>query len=186
MTARVVPDRAAHPQRRSRRAALTAVGVATGLVLGVGGAWAYWAATGTATAPPALTSGSLDMTVDGTLAGPGGTVALGTALTLTDARPTMGDSAAVTVGNTGSTPFQVTVTPTGQGTIGPYLVSTVAYGGTVSGSGCTGGSATPAVIQPGGTLSVCVAVTVDAAAPASAQGTTGSVALSFVATQVTS
>ncbi|GIG26865.1 SipW-dependent-type signal peptide-containing protein [Cellulomonas denverensis] len=176
---------AGQPPRRGRRAALTAVGVVAGLILGIGGAWAYWTATGTAPAPPALTSGSLDMTVNGTLAGQGGTVALGTALTLTDARPTMGDSAAVTVGNTGSTPFQVTVTPSAQGTLAPYLVSTVAYGGTVSGSGCTGGSATPAVIEPGGMLSVCVAVTVDASAPASAQGTTGSVALSVVATQVT-
>src|ERR671916_825411 len=161
---------------------LLVLGLVVGLVAGARVAWAYWSASATVAGPPALASGSLDVTVEGQLLGRGGTFPLAD-LTLASGVPGSADAADVTVGNAGTTPITLAVTATPSGALAPYLQTTVVYGGTATGTSCTGGSTTPPVLQPGATTSVCVVESIASTAPASAQRQTGSVTLGLVATQ---
>ena len=179
-------------RRRDRwlRRFVLAGGIGLGLVAGGGAAWAYWSDSASDAGRP-LTSGRLDLTVDGQLAGPGGqggTVAMPT-LTLPTAWPGSSDAAQATVANAGDVPFTLTVTATPTGDLAADLTTTVRYGGTDVGTACAGGTTTPPVLYPSGrgtptSVTVCVSVTLTTTAPSSDQGLPGGVSVAYQGVQV--
>lgn len=175
--------------RTGLRRLVLAGALALGLVVGGGVAWAFWTVQVTEGVPPALRSGTLDLTVtgaSGTLAGPGGTVSV-PGLSLVSATPTASDSEVFTIVNSGTRAWftpSITSTATGTGGLGAYLQVTVLYDATDSGAGCSGGSPTAPVLAPGASVPVCVVLAVAAGAPSSVQNQSGSASLSLTANQV--
>ena len=115
--------------RERRTRALLCVGCALGL--GAVSSLAYW--SDTATIPTgSFVSGSLDLRIDGNLAGPGGTY-VKTALTLTDMVPGESVSATLVVQSpAGTLPFGYYATAMSTGALAPGLQWTVVPGATAN------------------------------------------------------
>ena len=170
---------------RGVRRLVLAGALAFGLVAGGGAAWAFWVTTGQATGS-SVKSGTLDLTVNGQAVG------TGQPFTLTGLQPAAGffpgTTAAVllTLGNAGTTPLHVTSgTLNVTGTLAAqYTTRVVLWGGVVSGTTCTGGSATPptTALAPNVTETVCVEVGLSATAPDS-QGQTATATVTFQVSQ---
>jgi predicted ribosomally synthesized peptide with SipW-like signal peptide len=178
--------------------------VAAATVVGVGslGTYAFWTDAATV-ASGTLTSGTLDLEVDGSQGTPSYDWA---ALTLTDMAPGESVAAQLSVQNTGTTPFTFSATGTYGAGIQPYFHLRVVRGGTAGNSGaayprtgtCTGGTETFAtaqladgatvvptspVVAPGGSTTVCVVASLPLAAANAAQGATGTLTLQVSAVQ---
>ncbi|PZR53758.1 hypothetical protein DNL40_06440 [Xylanimonas oleitrophica] len=159
-------------RQHSARRVLLVGALAAGLVAGGGVAWAAWTATGVAAGPEALTSGTLRMSVDGSLD-----------LTVTPAWPGSGSAGAVTVTNTGDASFTLTAAPAASGTLAPYVLTAVGYGAVASGTACTGGSSTPPLLGPAEAVTVCVAARLAPATPSALQGGSADVSVRLDAAQ---
>jgi len=166
--------------RGTRRVAVLIVVALAFVLAGSGAAWAWWRTTGTAEAPAnRLAAGTVDVQVAGLgngLVGRGGTVSL-PALALTGATPGAGDSELVTVRNAGSRPATVTATAARTGTLGTSFAATASFGATDTGTGCSAGAGGTVTVPAGGTVSLCVAVSLATNAPSATQGQSGSVSV---------
>ncbi|WP_447646046.1 SipW-dependent-type signal peptide-containing protein [Nocardioides zeae] len=117
---------------RLTRAALAAV-VAVVLLLGARGTFAFWTDRATVTSGP-ITSGSLDLTVDGAQGVPSYGKA---ALTLSGMLPGESVAETVVVRNVGSAPFRWTATVTRGGDLGPALDVQLYLGSVTTGDDTT-------------------------------------------------
>ncbi|MFD1858568.1 hypothetical protein EHW97_09200 [Aeromicrobium camelliae] len=179
-------------KHRARRSGLLRAVLSLGLLLGLGvsGTMAYWTDQATV-ATGQLAAGRLDLTLNGQLAGPGGTTA-DTAFTVGDLVPGESFARAITVGNAGTVPLDYTAVAHTNGALGPGLRWSVVAGGTATNSGsstngnrtgtCTGGTLTfsaPTPVVParrplaaGASETLCITVTLDRSATSSLQGAT--------------
>jgi len=165
------------------------------LVLTVPGTLAFWVGDDEVTAPE-LRAATLDVTLNGDLAGLGGTTG-DAGFTAADLIPGESFARVITVGNAGSAPLDYSVTGHTAGALGPGLRWTVTPGGVATNSGsaatgtraggCTGGTtvfgpaaipaaptpliSTPRPLDPGADERVCVLVRLDPEASGSLQGT---------------
>lgn len=184
-------------------AVLALVG-ALGLTGGLG-TQAYWNDTATVTGDT-LTSGSLDLLVDGEQGNP--TTYTWISLAMSDMAPGEAKAATLTLKNNGTTPFTVSATATASGNLDPHVTARVVRAGSATTDttyprqeACNGGSqafnetlgssgktviASTSTINPGGTLVVCVSLTLATDAPNAAQGQSYTPVFVFTATQVTS
>ncbi|MFE7407582.1 hypothetical protein [Isoptericola sp. NPDC057559] len=172
-------------RRRGVRGVAALVVVALGCVFASAGiAWAWWQASGTATAPTTrVTAGTLDVQAPGVgtgLVGRGGTVTL-SALTLTAAVPGSGASEVVTVRNAGSRPISVTATPGRTGSLTTAFGVSASFGATDTGTGCSAGTGGTTTIPVRGTATLCLAVAVAATAPSTTQGLSGTMSVALAA-----
>jgi predicted ribosomally synthesized peptide with SipW-like signal peptide len=167
---------------------------------------AFWTDTATMTGGT-FTSGTLDVGLDGNLAGQGGTWA-NTQLQLANMVPGESVADAFAVQNVGTTPLVYRATAVAAGALAPNLRFSVSTGSTASnttdGSGnrvgtCVGGTveiadatlssvpvavvATDQLIGVGGSQSMCVQVTLITTAPNSAQGLSATTTFTFNARQ---
>jgi predicted ribosomally synthesized peptide with SipW-like signal peptide len=197
-----VSGRHAAPRRPAPRPArpwtpvVVALVGALGLVGGLG-TQAYWNDVETVSGAT-ITSGSLDLKVAGedsyTWSG----------LSVEDLAPGEAHAAALTLTNAGTTPFTVTATGATNGSLAGYLTFVVTTGGTPSTttsyprtgscsgtqtfSGLIGGGTTVLTASPtvpaGGTLTICVAVTLSIGTPEGEQDKSSQPIFDFTATQV--
>lgn len=174
-------------------------------LLGGLGTKAYWNDTATV-AGETVTSGSLELLVDGAQGNP--TTYTWSTLTMTDMAPGESKAATVTLSNAGSTPFTISSTATASGNLDPHVTARVVTAGTATTDttyprqeACTGGTqafnetlgnsgktviASTSTINPGGTLVVCVSLTLATNAPNSMQGKSYTPVFVFTATQAAS
>ena len=179
-----------------------------GLVVGVVamGTAAYWNDTATMTTGP-ISSGTLDLTLDGNLTGQGGTYAK-SAFTVTNLIPGESFASSVAVANNGSVGLTYTATGTATGALASGLTFQVYAAGTASNSGTAaagnragtcGGASTfgplaltstaQSVITSARTLatasqeSVCVLVRLPTTAGNALQGQSATASLVFAAKQ---
>lgn len=172
-------------------------------VVGVGslGTYAFWTDEATL-ASGTITSGTLDLSVNGATA----TTFTWTTLTMSDMAPGESKAAAVTLQNTGTTPF--TLSATGR-LSGAATLTVLTFTPTLGGSpttdtvypkqeACTGGTAgspvvltgtdqaflpTTAVVPPGESRTLCVVALLPANADNSAQGKTTTATFTVSAVQ---
>lgn len=184
--------------------AVVAVVGALGLVGGLG-TQAYWNDVETV-AGQTVTSGSLDLLVDGQQGNP---VAYSwTALSMSDMAPGESKAATVTLSNAGTTPFTVAATATASGNLDPHVTARVVTAGAATSDNtyprqetCTGGTqtfdetlgnsgktviASTSTMSPGATLVVCVSLTLASNAPNSMQGKSYTPVFVLTATQAAS
>ncbi|OUZ12574.1 hypothetical protein BHE97_02445 [Aeromicrobium sp. PE09-221] len=163
-------------QRRRRSAVLVwIVGVILALAVGVGGTMAFWSDEATVETG-SLEAGRLDVTLNGQLTGPGGSIA-DAQFAIADLVPGESFARTITVGNGGTVPLDFSVTGSTSGTLGTALRWTVVAGGTAGNTGtiaagdrtgtCTGGTTT----YPSATISG------SAASPTTVVGTRGPLAV---------
>lgn len=189
-------------RHRARRSGLLRAVLSLGLLVGIGvsGTMAYWTDQATVTTGP-LAAGRLDLTLNGQLAGPGGSTT-DTTFAVGDLVPGESFARAITVGNAGTVPLDYTAVSHTNGTLGPGLRWTVVAGGAASNAGssangnrtgtCAGGTTTfsspsaisanaaaPTPVVPprrplaaGASETLCVIVRLDPSAPSSLQGAT--------------
>lgn len=207
--------RAAPRKRRSGRArAVLTLGAVGALALGLGaqGTFAFWTDSGTVTTG-SLESGTLDITLNGALAGAvnNGQSTTLSALALTNMVPGESIAVAFPVANAGTAALTYTVTGTATGPLAPSMQFSI-YPGTASNAGtaaannragaCTGtaivtnqvltGSSAPVIATPRSLAgsptpaseSICVIAKLDTAADNTAQGKTMTANLVFNAKQV--
>ncbi|WZH53513.1 MAG: SipW-dependent-type signal peptide-containing protein [Nocardioides alkalitolerans] len=117
---------------RLTRAALASV-AAVLLLLGAQGTFAFWSDRATVTGGP-ITSGSLDLTVDGSQGAPSYAK---TGLTLNGMLPGESVAETVVVRNVGSAPFRWTATVTPGGDLGPALDVQLYLGSATTGDDTT-------------------------------------------------
>ena len=151
------------------------------------GTFAYWNDVETVSGGT-ITAGSLDLTVEG-VQGP----YTWSALEMESMAPGESVAADLTIANAGTTPFTVQVRGTAAGALAPYVTTTVYVGGKATADtlfprneSCSGTAgpaaqltsptpvllATTDVLQPpAGSTSLCVVMTLHAAAPKAVQGT---------------
>jgi predicted ribosomally synthesized peptide with SipW-like signal peptide len=192
------------PRRGRIRAALT-LGAALGL--GAVGTLAYWSDQATLSSGP-ISSGTLDLTLDGSLSGQGGTYTQST-FALANMIPGESVASAVSVANGGSVTLRYTATATAAGGLAAGLTFQVYAGGTATNTGtaaagnragsCTGTStfgpavltglaqsviATPRQLLSGAAESVCIVAALPTTANNSLQGTTATATVVFDAKQL--
>jgi hypothetical protein len=171
------------------------------------GTLAYWSDQATLSTGP-ISSGTLDVTLDGTLSGQGGTYPQ-TSFALSNMIPGESVASAVSVGNGGSVTLRYTATATASGGLASGLTFQVYAGGTASNTGtaaagdragsCTGAStfgpavltgvaqsviATPRQLAAGGSESVCVVAALPTTAGNALQGTSATGTIVFDAKQL--
>lgn len=173
--------------------------------LGGLGTQAYWNDTATV-AGDTVTSGSLDLLVDNQQGNP--STYIWTSLRMTDMAPGESKAATVTLSNAGTTPFTVSATATASGNLDPHVNAMVMTAGAATSDltyprteTCQNGTqtfdqtlgnsgktviATTSTINPGGTLVVCVRLTLANNAPNSMQGKSYVPVFVFTATQAAS
>lgn len=205
--------RRAAPRRRTsgRARALLTLGAVGALALGLGaqGTFAFWTDEATVTTG-SFASGTLDITLNGALAGApnnGGTTNL-SALALANMVPGESIAVAFPVANAGTTPLTYTATGTATGALASSMQFSV-YPGTASNTGtaaantragaCTGSAiatnqvltassaaviGTPRSLAPAASESICVIARLDSAAGNATQSQTMSASLVFSAKQV--
>lgn len=200
MSGRHVASRRPRPWVPAGVALVGALGLLGGL-----GTQAYWNDTATV-AGQTVTSGSLDLTVDGQQGNP--TTYSWTSLSMTDMAPGESKAGTITLGNAGSTPFTVSATAVASGNLDPHVTARVVPGGAATSDStyprqeiCTGGTetfndtlgnsgktviASTATVAPGGTLVLCVSLTLATNAPNSMQGKSYTPVFTFTATQAAS
>jgi len=199
--------RASHPRRRQpgRIRAVLTLGAALGVAaIGTGAYWTDQAKL----APGPISAGTLDLTLDGDLAGPGGTHAE-TALSLDDMLPGESVAADVRVQNDGTVDLQYMAVATAGGGLASGLTFQVFPGGHARNGGsaadgdrsgaCSGARSfgpalltdTPeTVISPprrlgvGQSETVCIVAELPSAADNALQGASAVATVSFDATQV--
>lgn len=188
----------------ARRAAVVALVGALGLVGGLG-TQAYWNDQATV-AGTTLTSGSLDLLVDGQQGNP--STYTWSSLAMSDMAPGESKAATVTLSNAGSVPFTVAATGTASGNLDPHVTARVVLSGAATTDStyprqetCTGGTQTfedtlgntgktvissTATMASGATRVVCVSLTLATTAPSSMQGKSYTPVFTFTATQAVS
>jgi predicted ribosomally synthesized peptide with SipW-like signal peptide len=183
---------------------LLALAVLAGL--GTAGTYAAWNASATLS-PGRVSAGTLDLTLDGGLVGPGGSSELAS-FGLASMVPGEGVARVVTVANAGTTPLRLTATGYATGALSSDLVVALHPGGVAVNTGtaaagtrrgtCSGAASYPPAtlggtgrpvlaartMANGTSLPVCVVVTLSASAPSSQQGQSGQVRVRFDAAQV--
>ncbi len=177
---------------------------ALGLVGGLG-TQAYWTDQATVTGQT-VTSGSLDLLVDGQQGNP--STYSWTSLSMTDMAPGESKAGTVTLSNGGTTPFTVSATATASGNLDPHVTARVVLAGSATTDStypreetCTGGTQTfndtlgnigktvissTSTMAAGATLVVCVSLTLATNAPNSMQGKSYTPVFTFTATQAAS
>ena len=177
---------------------------ALGLVGGLG-TQAYWNDQATVTGTT-VTSGSLDLLVDGQQGNP--STYTWTSLSMTDMAPGESKAGTVTLSNGGTTPFTVSATATASGNLDPHVTARVVLAGSATTDStyprqetCTGGTQTfndtlgnsgktvissTSTMAAGATLAVCVSLTLATNAPNSMQGKSYTPVFTFTATQAAS
>ena len=177
---------------------------ALGLVGGLG-TQAYWTDQATV-AGQTVTSGSLDLLVDGQQGNP--STYTWTSLSMTDMAPGESKAGTVTLSNGGTTPFTVSATATASGNLDPHVTARVVLAGSATTDStyprqetCTGGTQTfndtlgnsgktvissTSTMAAGATLVVCVSLTLATNAPNSMQGKSYTPVFTFTATQAAS
>jgi predicted ribosomally synthesized peptide with SipW-like signal peptide len=206
MSSRSAPRHLGGPRRRRGRVrALLTLGLAVGL--GTVATLAYWSDQATWSTGP-ISSGTLDVTLDGNLAGQGGTYTQ-SSFTLSDMIPGESVASAVTVANGGSVTLRYTATATASGGLTSGLTFQVYAGGTATNTGtaaagnragaCTGTStfgpsaltgssqsviATPRQLASGASESVCVVAALPTSADNTLQGTSATATLVFTGKQL--
>jgi predicted ribosomally synthesized peptide with SipW-like signal peptide len=193
------------PRRRGRIRALLTLGAALGL--GAVGTLAYWSDQATLSTGP-ISSGILDLTLDGSLPGQGGTYTQ-SSFALSNMIPGESVASAVTVANGGSVTLLYTATATAAGGLASGLTFQVYAGGTATNTGtatagnragtCTGTStfgpavltgvaqsviATPRQLASSASESVCVVAALPTTANNSLQGTSATATVVFDAKQL--
>ncbi|WP_300539195.1 SipW-dependent-type signal peptide-containing protein [uncultured Nocardioides sp.] len=176
--------------------------------LGLGGGLgtqAYWTDQATVTGAT-VTSGSLDLLVDGVQGNP--STYTWSSLSMTDMSPGESKAGTVTLSNAGTTPFTVAATATASGNLDPHVTARVVLSGSATTDNtyprqetCSGGTQTfddtlgnsgktvissTSTMAAGGTLVVCVSLTLATNAPNSMQGKSYTPVFTFTATQATS
>ena len=177
---------------------------ALGLVGGLG-TQAYWNDQATVTGQT-VTSGSLDLLVDGEQGNP--STYPWASLSMTDMAPGESKAGTVTLSNGGTTPFTVSATATASGNLDPHVTARVVLAGSATTDStyprqetCTGGTQTfndtlgnsgktvissTSTMAAGATLVVCVSLTLATNAPNSMQGKSYTPVFTFTATQAAS
>jgi predicted ribosomally synthesized peptide with SipW-like signal peptide len=180
-----------------------------GLVSGTGavGTYAYWSDQATLTTG-GFDSGTLDLTVDGTLAGQAGTYTK-SAFTLSDMIPGESVASSLSLENGGSVALTYTATATASGALAPGLTFRVYTGGAASNSGtaaagnrvgsCSGtsvfgpttltGSAASVIasarqLDPGDDETLCIVATLSSSAANALQGQPATASFVFHAQQL--
>jgi predicted ribosomally synthesized peptide with SipW-like signal peptide/uncharacterized repeat protein (TIGR01451 family) len=122
------------PRRRWWRGRVRVI-LALGLVagLGVAGTRAYWSDLASVDSNP-IQSGTLDLTIDGSLTGQGGTLTK-TSFGLTAMVPGESVASTVTIANAGSVPLTYTSTATATGTLPSAMTFQVFSGGSATNTG---------------------------------------------------
>lgn len=193
-------SRHAAPRPSGRRGrvlgAVAALAAAAALGMGGGGTAAFWTDTGSVE-PGTITSGTLDLRVDGAQGNP--TAHVRTDLGLTAMLPGESVARTLAVTNDGDAPFTFTHTTTkATDKLSQALVVEVYAGGTASGNGtaypragtCSGslvasGQRLGGRLEPRTGTTVCVRVSLPVSAPDDVQGVTaGKLSLRLDATQV--
>jgi predicted ribosomally synthesized peptide with SipW-like signal peptide len=196
------------PARRPKHGRIRAL-LTLGAALGLGavGTFAYWSDQATLATGP-ISSGTLDLTLDGNLSGQGGTYTQ-TSFALANMIPGESVASAVTVANGGSVTLRYTATATAAGGLAAGLTFEVFTGGTATNTGteaagnragsCTGSSSfgpavltgvaqtvigAPRQLSSSSSDSVCVVATLPTTAGNSLQETTATATLLFDAKQL--
>lgn len=177
-----------------------ALGLAGGL-----GTQAYWNDAATVSGAT-ITSGSLDLLVDGVQGNP--STYAWSSLAMTNMAPGESKAGTVTLSNAGTTPFTVSATATASGNLDPHVTARVVLAGSATTDStyprqetCTGGTQTfndtlgntgktvvssTATMAAGTTLVVCVSLTLATNAPNSMQGKSYTPVFTLTATQAAS
>lgn len=207
--------RPARTRRSGRTRALLSLGAVAVLATGmsVKGTFAFWTDSATATTGT-FTSGTLDITVDGKLAGSAGNGGSTVVANLSLSAMAPGESVAATfpVANNGTIPLTYTLTGTGAGGLAVTngLQYSVTFGAAATNTGTAAGGnrdgrcggtastdtnttvltstaatlASNRALATGASDTVCVVARLSSAAPNSLQGLSGTAALVFDAKQV--
>ncbi|CAM3908209.1 TasA family protein [Nocardioides marinus] len=177
---------------------------ALGLMGGLG-TQAYWNDQATVTGT-AVTSGTLDLLVDGQQGNP--STYAWSSLSMTDMAPGESKAGTITLSNAGTTPFTVSATATASGNLDPHVTARVVLAGSATTDTtyprqetCTGGTQTfndtlgntgksvissTSTMAAGASLVVCVSLTLATNAPNSMQGKSYTPVFTFTATQAAS
>lgn len=177
-------DRVREPRRRPLPVLVLAGALLLGATGGVG-TLAYWNDVETVSGGT-VRAGSLDLQVQG-VQGP----YTWDVLQASDLAPGESVAAELSVRNAGTTPFDLDVHSETTGVLAPYVTVTIAVGGAATSDDtyprsetCAGGKGTIGRLDPGGTTTLCVVLSLDPRAPNEAQGAAFVPTFTLTATQV--